>query len=427
MELLIGRLREQDPTLVGRITGKREIGYRFAYEPEYLASDDASSLSLSLPLKEEPYAEPEFRPYFEGLLPEGESRARLAAEIEVSETDWLAILSYCGRDCIGDVIISADDAALATGAHADYGYDSIPRGTLASIFSSPRHMAASNNASRLSLAGTQDKIGLAHTPFGPWDDGWLRPRGLSATTHILKTSELRDLPELEFVCMGAAKSCGIACATTHLITCGGKTVVVSERFDRKTLAKSTGLQLSRIHQEDLAQAFGVPSPSKYTELPGGTVRSIASLIRQSSSRPLSDLTQLLDILLFNYLVGNCDAHLKNLSLTYGPKDSVRLSPAYDLTSTTCFERFSRDMAMDLGRHRNIDEVSSEDFTALAAQLGIPVPAVRRQASRLLAHITDALDDMAASPEALESTPYIIEDLFEDMTPRLGVLHTFAEE
>ena len=425
MELLVGRLQGAATTLVGRIAGTREDGCHFSYDPEYLASDGAQPLSLSLPLSAEPYAQPAFRPYFEGLLPEGEPRARLAAEIEVSENDWLSILSYSGRDCIGDVVISSDGDHLATMA-GEFGYEPIPSEELESIFSSPRRMAASNNASRLSLAGTQDKIGLAHAPTGPWDDGWLRPKGLSATTHILKTSELRDLPELEFVCMGAAKLCGIPCATTHLITCGGKAVVVSERFDRTTATKDGSLAVTRVHQEDLAQAFGVDSASKYAELPGGTVGAIASLIRRHSSRPLADLTQLADVLLFNYLVGNCDAHLKNLSLSYGHKGGVRLAPAYDLTSTTYFERFSRDMAMDLGSHRNIDEVAPEDLVSMAAQLQIPAPAVRRRAENLLIHVASGLASMADSPEALGSTPYVVEDLLEDMAPRIRTVRAFAE-
>lgn len=422
-------LRTQGSALmpVGRIAGSRASGFLFAYDSGYMDRPDAIPLSMSLPLGQKAFPESAFRPYFEGLLAEGEPRRRLCAEAGVREDDWLSLLAYCGRDCIGDVVAwdAAQDGAPPSKA-IKASFTPVLPSELRAILGSSSGIAGSNSASRLSLAGTQDKLGLAHAPGAPWQDGWLRPQGLAPSTHILKSSELRDLPELEFICMRAASSCGIRCAETHLVSLGRAVTVIS-RFDRRVATDGGRIvEVERIHQEDLAQALGVSPASKYAEIPGGTIGAVARVLREQSINPLGSLAQLARVLLFNYLVGNCDAHLKNYSLSYEGGAAPVLTPAYDLVSTTYFERFSRDMAMALGRHRDIDEVDTEDFELLAADMGLGRAFVRRAASELVAAVPDALAGAASSPEAFESTPYIADDLIDEMGTRLEVLGRFAD-
>lgn len=413
---------------VGTITGSRTDGFRFDYLEGYVASQNAFPLSLSLPLDGGPFEERAFRPYFEGLLAEGEPRRRLCAEAGIAEDDYLSLLVYCGRDCIGDVMVwDASSGDVPPERLPEASFVRIPEDEMRTIFRDSSGIADSNNASRLSLAGTQNKVGLAHASSGPWERTWLRPRSLTPSTHILKTSDLRDLPELEFLCMRAAKECGIECAETHLVQFG-RPVVVSGRFDREVreLPDGTIVGVDRVHQEDFAQALSVTPASKYMQLPGGTIGAMARVLRTRSSSPLKDLAMLTRVLIFNYLIGNCDAHLKNFSLYHPHGDGTsRLSPAYDLVGTTYFERFSREMAMTIGEHRDIDAVTPGDFGLLADEIHLGVRFVRRVADSLVSNITTSLMSTAESPEALESTPYIAEDLVDDMQPRLKVLKRFV--
>ena len=76
----------------------------------------------------------------------------------------------------------------------------------------------------------------------------------------------------------------------------------------------------------------MPPDANYRELEHSTAPAVGSFIRMRSSRPIEDLEAFARITCFNYLVGNCDNHLKNLSILYTSTwKSFRLAPAYDLS------------------------------------------------------------------------------------------------
>lgn len=424
-DLRISLLSYDQPVFVGAI---RDDGSQFAYDASYLARPNAIPLSFSLPLQAEPFSAPEYLPYFEGLLSEGMARQALAAELQLAENDTLALLASCGRDCIGDVVVEqrGDKPINETLAYEPVSPDELSR-----MFHSVSETAGENAASRLSLAGTQGKTGLAHDPRLPIEEGWLRPRGLAATTHILKTSYLRDLPEIEYLCMHAAAACGLDVANTHLLDCGAPVLAV-ERFDRSVRLEGEVLRVERLHQEDLAQAFGVMPGSKYADLPGGSVRAIAGFLRKHSLKPAHDLAEFCRILLFSYLVGNCDGHLKNYSIRLFPNPNgddpfVSLTRAYDLVSTTRYSRFSRDMAIAIGGVRDIDAVNVDALEALATDLGMKRGALQRLAHPMVDNAEDAISRAGSGKEGavFASTPYVADDLVEEMQPRLKVLREFC--
>lgn len=421
---MVSRVSFLDPILVGTID---EGTNTFTYDKQYLNSRNPLPLSLSLPLGEEPYPLVKWRPYFEGLLAEGVARETLAAELQLPEDDWLGLLAACAHDCIGDVLIRRLEERAEI---AQPKYEPISLDDIRAILRSAPNTASSNAHRRLSLAGAQSKTGLAHNPAKKLDDGWFVPSGLAATTHILKTSHLRDIPEIEYVCMKAAKACGIRTAEVGLLDLGTPVLAV-ERFDRSVLPADGGLQVRRIHQEDMAQALAVTPASKYAELEGGSIAAMAQLIRRQSERPAIDIKQFALVICFSYLIGNCDAHLKNFSLIYREEhggSNISLSPAYDLVCTTRFERFTRNMAMRMGGVRLIDEVAPETFEKLAQELGIKKVALRRICETLVDLAIPSI--MAAGSGELgpvaESTAFVAEDLIEDMKPRYAILQEFCK-
>ena len=424
--LHVFRLEYDELLPVGTIS---HDGTSFSYDRSYISRPDSIPLSLSIPLRSEPFPAAAFRPYFEGLLPEGMARRALAAELQLPEEDYLGLLERCGRDCIGDVVISAETASeLMT---QPSGYTPVPLEALQRMVRDFPEAAQSNIASRLSLAGTQNKIGLAHLPDLPLDDGWLYPRGYAATTHILKTSHIRDLPEIEFLCMQAARICNVPVAEANLIP-APQPILAVKRFDRSSRTVNGGLQVDRIHQEDLSQAFGTAPGSKYAELPGGSIPAIAGLIRRYSDAPARNLPAFAKTLLYSYAIGNCDGHLKNFSIslhaaTRNGRVTFSLEPAYDLVCTTRFPRFSRDLGMEIGGVRPIDDIVPATFDALARDLGITKRALQRLAEPIASHLIQAMADAGEGcyGPVLESTPFIAEDLIEDMRPRIAVLEAFA--
>ncbi|MBQ9955439.1 MAG: HipA N-terminal domain-containing protein, partial [Eggerthellaceae bacterium] len=139
-----------------RLVGILEGDGSFAYDAGYLRWDGARALSFSLPLREEPYPEPDTLAYFTGLLPEGRALASLASRLGRSEDDYLGLLGSCGLDCVGDVVI-CPEGYVGTRRYRKTGLAEI-KGAFSALAGG--FGAESLAASRLSLAGTQDKIGL---------------------------------------------------------------------------------------------------------------------------------------------------------------------------------------------------------------------------------------------------------------------------
>jgi serine/threonine-protein kinase HipA len=108
-----------------------------------------------------------------------------------------------------------------------------------------------------------------------------------------------------------------------------------ERYDRAYQQVRGGEPvLERLHQEDFCQAQGIVSETKYQKEGGPSLNQCFSLMREVSSAPVIDLAQLLDAVIYNYLIGNNDAHGKNFSLsTMKPARKTRRSGSRHSTTS----------------------------------------------------------------------------------------------
>ena len=382
--------------------------YGFTYDASYLASGQASPLSLSLPLQVGRFDEAHALPFFEGLLPEGDVRASVARQFGVSANSPAKLLRALGKDCAGDVAVLEEDdpyqpPATDRYAHMDEGLSNIARNPFGEI-------SRLRSGGRLSLAGGQEKIGLYHDSREPFDSGWYVPLEGSPSTHIVKPQVHEAYPQLvynEYLCMALAQRAGIEAAKATVVR-SERPMLVIERFDREKAGRRTadGLEVyRRLRQEDLCQALGFDSSRKY-ELDGGPgIAAICRLLLEHSARFLQDRKALLRLVLFNYLVGNCDAHAKNYSVMLGKAEAVHLAPAYDLVSTTVYDgsfgsELSRGMGMRIGAHSNIDRVTAEDFPLLASELGLSSQVVRREMAMLAEAMLAGIEDAAGSLQEL---------------------------
>lgn len=82
-----------------------DSGYEFVYLPEYLASEGAKAVSLTLPLQEEPYLSNVLFPFFDGLIPEGWLLDVAIRNTNISILDRMSLLLLCCKDCIGAVSV----------------------------------------------------------------------------------------------------------------------------------------------------------------------------------------------------------------------------------------------------------------------------------------------------------------------------------
>ena len=155
--------------------------------------------------------------------------------------------------------------------------------------------------------------------------------------------------------------------------------------------------LDRLHQEDFCQAQGIVSETKYQKEGGPSLKQSFSLLRQVSSAPAVDLARCLDAVIYNYLVGNNDAHGKNFSLLYHgigtASPEIRLAPLYDILSTTYYPELSQNMAIKIRGEYSSEKVLPKNFEQLAEEAGLAKPLVKQRVPEMAEIVIAALGKM----------------------------------
>lgn len=121
----------------------------------------------------------------------------------------------------------------------------------------------------------------------------------------------------------------------------------------------------------MRKKFILSSVRKYEHNQEGYLKKAFQILRYHSADPIADQRKLWDMEIFHYLIGNTDNHIKNLSLLYGKNlSAIRLAPAYDIVSTTVYERSTRDMSIGIAGKYNIDDMGRDDFEKEAENVGL---------------------------------------------------------
>jgi len=346
-EVLAGKLRLDSTDIV------------FQYVPEYLSETNIIPLSLSLPFRREPFSPEVSRAFFANLLPEGAVREFVAQRHRVSPENDFGLLEAIGGDCAGAVSLYPEGEHQANRTPA---YRPLSAGDLEKLSEEPYAAAPSflpDEALRLSLAGAQDKL-----PIAIEDEQICLPEGGAPSTHILKPRHLRfrSLPENEIFCMRLALRAGLPVPGTSLLPAGDGFFLI-ERYDRR---REPSGRIRRLHQEDFCQARGVPPARKY-EAEGGPGFSPCFDLLRHSREPIPARQRLIRWAIFNYLIGNADAHAKNLSLLYEAR-VPSLAPFYDLVCTAVYP-LSGQMAMSLGGAFDARLLGLENWRNFVRQAG----------------------------------------------------------
>ena len=201
-----------------------------------------------------------------------------------------------------------------------------------------------------------------------------------------------------------AKKCGIEVPQSFIINTGTErdedVLLATRRYDRvmaDAKHRIGGLpQPMRLHQEDFAQAMCIPASRKYEKQHEGYLKGMFVLLRKYSADPIADLLKLWDIIVYDFLVGNTDAHIKNFSLLYRPDmKRIRFAPAYNLVSTTVYEQSTRDMAFAIGRAYSLDEITEDNFRQAARDAGLGEKMALGRFARMRERFVPALREAAA--------------------------------
>ncbi|VDC33919.1 HipA domain-containing protein [Pseudogemmobacter humi] len=386
---------------IGVLSRNDDLSLRFT-----CAREADRPLSLSLPLRSEPYGDADCRGYFANLLFEGPELGRVMDSYRLDRGDVGGLLWHLGADCPGAVSITPEGAGPGkTPGRFPQDYDLLDEARLHAILLSLHlhRRLPDGERDKSPVAGVQGKIAVV------MHDGafYLPAAGSRApTTHILKVSPASE-PQItveETALLAIASGCGIDTAETRPFRfgIGGRRInaILSTRFDREVrLAGREGL-ITRVHAEDLCQALGLAPGLKYERnsdnpdhrFSAAAVARIAARARAPALFQRDFLTHTL----FNLLVGNSDNHGKNGSVIHGAGGTV-LAPLYDVVPVFMDRNVTHQLAFRHGAAEFAEDLTPDNLSGLLSDLGYrrpPLEQTIRQMARLAGRIAEASGRLA---------------------------------
>lgn len=358
--------------LVGYLAGFKNGRNVLSFADSFKNDPERPTFSLithpSFPKAAELMAEPWVRnqrlhPVLSNLLPEGSLRELIAQGLKVHVDNEFHILSYLGEDLPGAIEATpmepedVPDYILSTHGKAKaVKFDKVTQ------------------ENKFSLAGVQMKFSMKEK-----DGRYNLSKGNVLGDWIIKTPSTKHkfVPLNEYTAMSLAGMVGVDIPEIKLVDLDKldnlpqinlpdeKQAFAIKRFDRD--------HDQRIHMEDFAQILVKDPHEKYNS---ANYENIGKVIYDFSGDGLADVQQFARRLLVNILLANGDAHLKNWSFLYPDKVTPRLSPAYDIVTTSVYIENETKYALNLGKTKEWYTVTMAHFQSWAEKSGIPWRAIK---------------------------------------------------
>ncbi|MHB1345924.1 MAG: type II toxin-antitoxin system HipA family toxin [Candidatus Humimicrobiaceae bacterium] len=257
----------------------------------------------------------------------------------------------------------------------------------------------SKNAGKMSISGVQIKASIKLDKKGS-----IIEIVQSGGTHILKPEPLGypELPQNENLFMNIAETLGMEVPPHGLFDMSDKTkCFIIKRFDRNSNGE-------KVHVEDMAQLLEMPPDSKYES----SVEKAGKMIMKVSKRPFLDLINFYERIIFCFLIGNGDMHLKNWSIIIPEDGNIGLSPCYDLISSKLYLPHEDETALTINGKRN--NLKFSDFIELADSLRIDKRAALNSLNKFKneKEIILKMLDSEMSSERIEKLKEIISDRYK---------------
>jgi serine/threonine-protein kinase HipA len=361
------------------------------------------------------------RNFFSNLLPEGQVLEGLSKTYQVSKFDVFGILKKVGRDCAGAlVLVDPDEVPEGWGNVVLDSYEKIEINELedrikdSQINETP--IMFWKTTPRMSLAGVQNKLGVYLDEF----NNIYIPKADAPTSHILKPdtvegNEHEGIAANEYFCMQLAQAMKLNVPFTSYKKLTTPIYLV-KRYDRIWTVEG---KLVRTHQIDGCQALNLPPNLKYErEYPGSQQGASARDIFEISkmcSVPAVAQREVLQWIVFNYLIGNCDAHAKNISFLIDEirihkgelivSKGMKVAPFYDLVCGTVYGY--KEMAQSIGGEFEHAIVGGLEWKEFSNECGIKIEVVKKVVKNTLQALDKNLTIVAARV-AKETESEIIE-------------------
>lgn len=370
--------------LVGSVYENEVQKLIFEYSPEWLTSERKFSLSHSMPLNTYTPAEKEYalasHNFFTNLLPEGHSKARIEKELKVSGD--FQLLKAIGGECAGALSVSEKKPSSC------YEYEEIDNDELDELLNTRSLYFKDDKKGRkqrFSLAGVQDKTVVYYQ-----GDKILLPVDDAPSTHILKykSHQFRNLPALETIATWTAKNLDIPVVDVQYMGHNDNDFILVERYDRTF----SDHKIKRLHQEDFSQALSIFGDNKYEQYSGKGFKDCIQLVQTVSDNVRQDMKKLIQWHVFNFFIGNSDAHMKNLSFIYHDNTQRSLAPFYDLVPVQAYQGdIDHSLSMYFGGAAHPYEISSESLEIISKECKARPAYIVKIAEQIKNNIMDAFN------------------------------------
>lgn len=310
----------------------RESQHAFLYDPALLVNGDRrQEISLTMPLRSDPWRTHPMLPVFQTFLPEGYLKDRIESKFgKVLKMDDMALLALSGSNAIGRLRVSThpEPSTEATGVEslAEIMSDQHSRDLFEYL--SGKYLIGT------AIAGVQPKVVVPVAQESLAHDSSKKSLGdrstLRARQVIVKIDggEYPGVTENEYHCLSIARNTGLIEVPDFSLSQDFRRLAI-ERFDRNESGEYLGF-------EDMVSLQGKVNADKYQ----GSYEMVAATIRQTCSAPHlhASLQAYYASVVLAVVLKNGDAHLKNFGMRYTDPatDDCRLSPIYDQVCTTAY-------------------------------------------------------------------------------------------
>ncbi len=397
---------------VGRLDTASNGDVRFAYDAAVVADPQpADRVGFRCPVRAAPYVGPDAAAVFENLLPEGGLRDVLGQATKHDPGDTVGLLGVVGGECAGALQLWPEHE----GPPAAAAYDPVSETTLTTAFATASGQRRQVTG-RASLSGAQPKLVLWRRP--PVDSPvghstgrapeYRLPRNGAPTTVVVKrpSPQFPGLLEAEYVGMRLMQAALVPTASSAPCLVA-PSCHESARFDR-TMDPDGAVH--RVHAEDGCQLTGRVSRQKYAGPGGVTFQDVVAVLRRAAAQPAADREQLLRWAVANAVMGNYDAHAKNLSVLYDNEGTVRLAPAYDVVVTTLFAGLDQTFALAFGGTTHPAALTPQRLRSVAREFDVALPQVTALTEDVLVRVRGALPSVLHAVLALGGDAAVMERL-----------------
>ncbi len=414
--------------IIGSLTKATDGQISFKYSETWI--DVGFGISLSLPLREQEYTGEIVSRYFDNLLPDNDKLLKnIALKYGAESTRSFDLLSVIGRDCVG-ALTFLPEGFEPTSAY-ELNLKPLTENEIAEKLknlskTSPLGMNSESDF-RLSIAGAQEKTALTLHK-----NKWYEPKGLTPTTHIIKSKmgalsqqvDFFDSVDNEWSSLYLMRKLGFETCKAEIHTFEDQRVLVVERFDRKHKKIDGKQAILRLSQEDMCQALGISPTQKYEKSGGPGIQKIADILRASLNQE-DRLKFFKSIMAFDLLYA-IDGHGKNFSL-FLSKQGHQLTPFYDVMGAYFLEkregrhpkniRFAMKVG-NTGKDR-ISTIFERHYKETAKLCGIN----EKKYEEIRAELKDAYNNMTVTTDELDPNlnKETLEIILEGMEKRADVI------